>query len=291
MRINMKSRSIAVTGSIALCLSLAAPALAAIRYETVTVVTTEGQKPLETRAEGWIEGDKARIEFRDSGNPMMPAGDYLITTDGGTTVYLVDPEEKTYSEFDLEQLFASLGAVMESMGGMVDLEVSDLEVVKLAEETGPTLHGYDTTHYRYRTSYTMTMRIMGMSRPNTVERTQDIWSTDALDDAAFSVWLQKTPRTGFEDIDELIDAEMSKVDGVALKMEETSVTTGKKGRNQTRSTTSMEVTDLERGVGVPASHFEVPEGYTQTRPTVGAQGPESEEEGGNPFRRILGGGR
>ena len=170
----------------------------------------------------------------------MEKGSYLITTDGGETLFLVDPEEKTYTEWDLRAMMNMVGAVMEGMGGMFQIEISDPEVEKLLEENGETIVGLPTTHYRYRTAYTMDMKIMGMRRdPRSVEMVQDIWSTEEVADPALAVWLKREPPTmGNTGLEKLIDTEMSKMKGFPdLKTDPTeSISTGQKGKHSVTKT-------------------------------------------------------
>lgn len=280
----LKLRTAAVVAALVLAAAVAAvPAEAGIHYTAVTRTEPQSGQPQSTTVEAWIEGDGAKIQFRDSDNPMAPAGTYLLTQDGGETVFLVDPEEKTYAVWDLEAMFTALGSVMQS--GMLNFEVANLSVEKLLEEAGGTMHGLATTHYRYRTTYDLEMSVVGIRRSQSVEQEQDIWSTDALDEQALGLWLRKMRKTGFDELDRLIAAEMEKVQGVALKMEETSVHTGQKGKRQQTTRTSMEVTELERGVTIPASTFEIPEGYRQTEMMAPAG---EDEEGGNPLKGLFG---
>jgi hypothetical protein len=260
-------------------LSLAAPALAGVHYKADTVIT--GSQTSRTSVEAWVDGPKAKILFTESDQPMMGRNDYLLTTDGGKTLYLVDPEERTYMEWNLEGMLAAVGSAMESMKGLVNLEFSDARVEKLAEEPGGEVLGYPTTHYRYRTSYTTNVKIMGMKRSSSTETVQDVWTTDAFDEVGLGVWLRnEPPATGIEGLDELIAGEMDKVTGLPLKSRSVSTTTGQKGKQQGSSTTETEVTLIEE-VSVPGETFEIPAGYTRQEMV-----PE-EEEDGNPFGRFL----
>lgn len=271
----------------------ATPAQAGIHYQTVTRIEPEQGKPQVIRTDAWVEGASARVEFQESDNPMMPSGGYLLTKDGGQTVVIVDPEEKTWARYDIEAMLGALGNVMQAAGPMLDFQVGNVEVDKLAEEPGGTIHGFDTTHYRYRTTYDMTIKVMGIQRTNSVERIEDRWLTDDLDEAALGLWLRKAPKTGLEDLDRLIEAEMAKVQGVPLKMEDVTTTTGQKGKRSSTSRTTMEVTEIEQGVSVDPAQFEIPEGYTETEmviPGAPAAGEGGEEQESNPFKRILGGG-
>lgn len=269
----------------------AAPAHAGLHYQTVTRVEPDRGKPQAIRAEAWVDGASARVDLRESDNSMAPGGHYLLTRDGGETVVIVDPENKTWARYDLGAMLGMLGSMQ--AGGMIDFDVSNIEIEKLLDEAGGTIHGLPTTHYRYRTSYAMTIKVIGISRTNSVEQVQDLWVTDELDEAAVGVWLRKAPSTNIEGLDRLISAEMEKVQGVPLKSIDVTTTTGEKGKRSSTSRTTMEVTELERGVSVDPAKFEIPEGYTETEIVIpgmpaGEEGGEEQER--NPFRRILGGG-
>lgn len=279
-----------VTLTALVVMAAAPPVFAGVQYTAVTTTETEGQRGQQrTVVESWVDGPKAKVLFRDSDTPGMTEGRYVLTKDGGQTLYLVDPQEKTYAEWDLQAMLSALGSMMEAMGPMMDFQIDDVQVEELAKEPGPSMHGLSTTHSRYRTTYTMTIKVMGMGRANSVESVQDVWTTDALGDAGMGVWLRNRPTTGFDEVDELMEAEMGKVQGFPLKSVTRSTTTGQKGKRSSTTTTTMEVTELDRSASIPASTFEIPEGYTRSESTL-PEG-EGDEEGGNPLKSIFGGGR
>jgi hypothetical protein len=244
-----------------LAVLLAAPALAGMTYEsTTTIKGPQGDQVIRT--EGWVEGDNAKVVFEQSDNPLFTEGGYLLTTDGGRTLLMVNPKEKTYMPFDIGQLAGMAGAMMQGLGGMVKMSFTNHRIEKLVEEPGGQLLGHDTTHYRFRTSYDMEIRVMGMGQASANETVTDTWATTSLADPGFGAWLRRDPpKTGIADLDALIAAEVSQgVSGVPLKM--VSVTTSKdkkKGKTQT-TTTTMEVTSL-REQAIPGGTFQIPAGY------------------------------
>ncbi|HJX29959.1 MAG TPA: DUF4412 domain-containing protein [Thermoanaerobaculia bacterium] len=258
----MKNLSRSVT--LALLLALAAmPAFAGVHYKSVTRNQDANGKSLGDMAvEGWVTGSNARVEVTASDNPILKKGTFLVTKDGGKTLYLVDPKEKTYGEWDVQAMLGAAGAMLNSMGPLVKMEFSDPKVEKLAEDAGPTIAGLPTRHFKYRTSYTMKMKVMGMGQESAVVSEQDLWVTDKINDAALGVWLRNTPpKTGNEQLDKLIDSEIGKVTGYPMKMVTVSTSTSKKGKaTVTRST--MEVTELDTNANVTAS-FDVPAGYEE----------------------------
>jgi len=250
--------------SLALVALSTAPALAGIHYQADTTTTPENGKAQATRVEGWDDGPKAKVVFTESDQPLMSQGSYLLTQDGGKTLYLVDPDEETYTEWDLQGMLSAFGSMMDAMGGMMNLEFSDVEVETLSKEPGGELLGYPVTHSKYRTTYTMTIKVLGMKRGSTTETVQDLWITDAFGDPGLGIWLRaEPPATGMEDLDELIATEMEKVDGFPLKSVAVSTTTGQKGKRQGTVRTETLVKLLEE-TSIPAGTFEIPAGYTQT---------------------------
>lgn len=235
-------------------------------YEAVTVTDSDQNRmDSEMTIKAWVDGDSTRIEFAEGDQTgFFGPGSYMVTTDAGENLYLVDPEEQTYAEFNLGEMMNTAGAMMEGMGDMFKIEFTDLSSEKISEGPGESILGYSTRHLQYRTGYTMRMAVMGMKQEQRVDMTQDMWVTDAFDPRAFAVWLRPDQRMkGFiEGLDELMEAEFSKMQGVPLKSVMVQTSTDKKGRTST-STTTTEVQAL-REESIPASMFQIPAGYTET---------------------------
>lgn len=249
--------------SVVLLAGFASQASAGFHYKATTrTEASAGRGMGDIVVEGWVEGDKAKVEFRQSGNPMFPKGTYLLTRDGAQTLYLVDPGEKTYSRFDVRAMVGAAGGLMEGMGPLLKFDVSNPKVENLGEEDGGSLLGYPTRHYRYRTSYSMTVKVLGMGRAQSIVSEDDIWISDKLSDKAFGVWLRAEPlRTGNAQLDKLVEAEASKAQGFALKRVSVQTATDKSGKS-TRTTTTMTV-DLLEQASPPAGAFDIPAGYEE----------------------------
>lgn len=228
----------------------------------------------------WVDGDNAKVEFVQTRNPLLAEGGYLLSRDGGATVYFVNPKEKTYAIFDP----AAMAQMMGGISKMIDLKVSNLSVEKLEESIGQPLLGMPTKYYKYRTTYTTATKILGMRGETRTEQIQQIWAAPGLIGAAFGVWLKKEPpATGDPEFDKLVRAEVGKVEGVPLKMITTTTTTeAKKGRTET-TTITMEVTNLQV-IPVAASTFELPRDYREVSLVPGAG--EGED---NPLSKVFGG--
>jgi len=256
-------------------LGTALSAMAGFHYEAKTTITDEADKRAnqEMIVEGWVDGTKAKILFRDSENPMTKPGSYLITENGGETLYLVDPEEKTYMEWDMDQLIQMAGAI----GGMVNIEFQNFESKKLEESDGDRIHGYDTRRIKTETSYDLNIRMMGMRRTSSVETEQTVWIAEKLKDVAFGVWLRKTPpSSGNEELDKLMRSAIQDMEGFPLRSETKSVTRQwnkkrTKVRRESTSYSKTEVTRLDK-TSIPGETFEIPAGYTETANPLSGEG-------------------
>lgn len=242
-------------------------------YEAVqTLDPDRGKDQTQWQVRAWVDGESAKIQFDESTNPVAPKGSYLLTTDGGETLLLVDPKEETYAEWDLNALFAVFGSLMEGLDGVFNLDFEDVTSETLERKAGPEILGYPTTHVRSRTAYTMKMKAMGMRRQWTVDSVTDAWTTDEIDMPGMFVWLRSDPpSTGDEELDAMIRAEIERSEGLALRMETTTTNTDQKGRARTSKST-MEITKLE-AQSIEPSTFEIPAGYRQVDPAEDPSSP------------------
>lgn len=274
---------------------LALPAMAAVHYKAVTKSSAnEGKTQQNITVEAWAEGPHAKILFTQSDNPFMQDGSYLLTNDAGHTVYLVNPKDKSYMKWDLDSMFGALGGMMKGVQGFMHMQISDPKVVKVSEGSGGDILGLPTTHTRYRTTYTMSMRVFRMKRASEITTTQDMWTTTAVSMPSLGVWLRKTPpKTGDEQLDKLVKSQMHQIHGVPLKTITHTVTREQNGR-QTESDASTIVTEFNGHASAPAGGFKIPSGYTKTSmtPQMRQQGRQERENKRkeSPLKRLFGGG-
>lgn len=236
---------------------------AAQYFEANTRLEGEGTAEL-TRVRGWVDGDNAKIEtVEGTGTPFLEAGSYLLTTDAGATVHIVNPAEMTYAQMNLDEMLGMVGNVMNAAGAIMQMSFSDFTNEQVAEEPGGEILGRPTTRYEYRTGYTMSMSMLGIRRETRAETQQEIWCADADTDLAggFRVWLSPDRfRTGNAEIDELIKAQYQDLSCLPLRSRATTAMTG--DGPDTTSVTVTEVVALREEPSVPAGTFELPSGYT-----------------------------
>lgn len=209
-----------------------------------------------------VSGDKARGDIAASKSPFFGQGGYQLTRDGGQQILFVNPENKTY--FDATAMLRGAAGAMGAMGGMMKMDVSDVKVEKLLEEDGGTVAGVPTTHYRFHTSYTLSMKIAFINNVSKIDMLEDKWTTTAISEGGFGLTQARAPKLGIEVFDKLVAAEMGKMKGFPVKVVSV-VKTETKGHVDTRTTTT-EVTDLETGVAIPDAVFAVPAGYEERSP-------------------------
>ena len=260
-------------------LATAPMAAAGVYYEARTTIEG-GTGSMFVHAR--IDGENARIDIIESENPMMKSGSYMVTRDAGRTLYLVDPKEETYSEWDL----AAMLNLVEGMAGLVNMEFSEPEVEALEEREGEKVAGFSTRYYKYRTSYDMKMKMLGMKRNMSSVSLEEMWVTDAFDQPAMAVWLRKGARSGDSALDRFIAAEMEKIKGFPLKTVVVSTTVGGKKKRETTTKTTMEVETL-RKEAIDAKRFEIPTTYRR----VDLLGGSGDEDGGNPLKGLFGNSR
>ena len=290
---------------------LAAASAESFYYEATTTDRLEnGKERSRVLVRGWVDEGKGKVEFTDTqGGTMFKDGGYLLTKDGGATLYLVDPKEKSYMEWDVDQMFATMAALLDSTGPLLNIDFSNPSSQKLGESDGGTLLGHPTKKYQWQSAYDMQMKVLGMKRQYHVEQMMDFWATDRLDDKGFAIWLRPDRvKTGDQELDQILTSDMGRINGFPLKSVITTKMTTGKGKTQT-SVSTMEVTTL-REESIAGSSFELPadykrveflpgmppqgEGQGGTQTTESGAGDDGEtasgeeEEGGGPLKGLKG---
>ncbi len=285
-------KALALMGS----LLLAGQAMAGLYCETETRTgILSRRRPHVQHAKMWIDGDDGKVLFdeKDKDNPMAN-GNYLLTRDGGATVYLVNPKEKTYTPFSIAKALSILGALTEATGGMISITFSDGYGEILGDEPGEPILSHPTQKVSLRHGFTLktSMKMLGRETVNKMDTQTETWIAPDLKDAALNLWLRKgPPETGDSELDTVLRSAMIPLDGFPLKSISTTTTTDKKGKEKVDQT-EMTVT-LLREETVPAAVFELPADYREISlmdPAgslpAGNQGEDTESE--SPFKALKG---
>ncbi len=215
----------------------------------------------ETKTSGYVDGERAKIDFREGMPSAEGMAGYLITQDGGKTLYLVDPQEKTYIKFNPAQMSDTASTMLQASQGMVQIDIRNPSVKKLSETQGPDMLGYKTRHIKLQTSYTLETSVLGRTTSMGTDQTDEMWVTDKLHAPGWSIWLQQSSiYTGSEELDKLIELEQSRINGFPLKIISTRTET-QNGKDPQTTTTTYEITSI-RERNLPAAIFEIPADYT-----------------------------
>jgi len=237
---------------------LASQSFGGISMTSVTTIDSGGgssREPVTMKMQ--VDGERARIEWAGGRGPS--GGGYMLTTDGGQTVFMVNPEEKTYMKWDIEKMLQGVGGMMDQMKGLMQVKVTDHNVEKVADEAGPAILGYPTRHYKFVTRMTTETTIFGRKQTNTSTNEQEVWATTKMEAPGFAIWRKmQSQKTGFADMDKLIEAERAKgIKGIPLK----TILTAAGARGRTTKTVT-EVTQVTEG-RIDGSAFEIPKDYKE----------------------------
>ena len=272
-------RSARFVAAIALPLAFGAavPLTDGMTYEFVmkSQSTRTGNKEVvQMRGRGTYAGDQAKIEILDAssttgGSEMFGGkGGYFIVKGGGQEMYMVDPNQKQYMKWDIANMFAGMSKMVNAVGGMVKMQMSDVHID--AQDLGPgeTLQGYPTHHVRMVQNYTLNVSVLGRSKKTTNQSTTDYYFAPSLRIAnpfvsnsqqmAMMSQLDMFNNSDYMTQMKAANAKIPKT-GVPLKTVTTVVATDDKGKAETTVTT-MEMVNFHAS-NIPASAFAIPSDY------------------------------
>lgn len=236
---------------------LALPCFSAVTFTAKTQSTDGG----DVTVRALVSGRRAKVTFLQAGSNVAQSGDYMLSPDQGNTLYLISPATRTYTRYDTRTMLAGMGQMVQGMRGMMKVTFEEPKVEKLLEEDGGLIAGLPTRHYRYRTSYVVSMHVTA-DKKATTEIEEDIWTTTHLSDPALAVWLKKDPApTGDQQLDAMIKAEMSKVQGFPLRRVTVTHMHDATGAEH-NSRVEMQVTELKK-VAAAATEFAIPKAYKE----------------------------
>lgn len=233
---------------------------AGIEWQTRTVFKSGEKETNYILSHLYAQGGNVREEFIEIGkksDPSRKEGGYWIYRSRTNNVIIVDPEEKTYMEVDMDKILQIGGAIAKLV--KITITNPSVEVSKLGSEV---LGKHRCDHLLIKTSYDIETKVAFIKSKNHVEEIKEIWATDDIPSIEVAAGFRKKSfKTGLEDLDRLIEKEMQtqKDIGFVLKSIITQKNTDKKGKTEI-NITEMNVTDITFK-NYPDEFFEVPEGY------------------------------
>jgi len=238
--------------------AVAQSAMAGLSYRIDSTTTGTQERKLSGLVE--VEGSKFRMNVDKGDGMVFPDSSYVISTNGGHTLSVVDPAAKTYFEMPLDQLAGGVGAMMQQMGDKVKFTTSDPKVDVKDLGAGETIEGYATRKKSVDTSYDMNVEVMGQKMTISMSMATQSWVTDQLS-MNFASFLQTGElRTGMPDIDKIIAAQAKGVTGFPLK-QVANVHIQQNGMDMNMTTTTN-VSSIQKKT-IADSEFVVPAGFTK----------------------------
>jgi len=206
-----------------------------------------------------VEGKRLRMNVTEGDGKMFRNGSIVYSTDGGKTLIVTTPADKTYYELNLEDLLGSAGAMLKSMGDTVKISFDNEKADVRDLGAGETLQGYPTRKSLLDASYVMNVTAMGQKMSTQMTMRTESWTTDRIPTDAMNWFQMSGVRTGIEGIDKLIEAQTrARKGGFPLK-QVTTMTVDRAGQKMVSTTTSTVMNIATRPIA--ASQFVMPAGY------------------------------
>jgi uncharacterized protein DUF4412 len=238
--------------------SLSTTAFGGLTYKVQS--STNGLRNVTIAGTVAVDGSRMRMDVTSGDNLLFKDNSVVLSNDGGKTMTVLDPTNRSYYELQLDQVVGSTGSMLKNLGGMVKLSFDNPKVSVRNEGNGGAIEGYRTQKSVLDTSYDMNIDAMGQKMTSHLTMTTESWMTDELS-SEFSSFLQTRGfRTGVENLDKLIDAQREALKGFPLKQVST-VHLQREGNDVTMTTTAT-VTNIEKKT-LDAAQFAVPAGYTK----------------------------
>lgn len=193
---------------VTVALVIALPVSAAIQYEFVQKSSSDdnSKAPTDLTARVTVDGLSSRYDF--IGGNVYPPGTYAISTDGARRFYFVDPTHKWYTEVDTAGMASSLGA------SSIKIENFKASAEPVPDNTK--VAGLETNRYLQTITYDISLPFRGMTLKQHVRTDIDTWTTTQYPELHATA-LSSATSTGNPNIDQLIEAETTKIEGFPLR--------------------------------------------------------------------------
>ncbi|HNX96677.1 MAG TPA: DUF4412 domain-containing protein [Candidatus Aminicenantes bacterium] len=246
-----------------LILFLGGALFAGVEWESKMTMSGEKMKPSVVTMRLYAQGGNVRQDFVsvEGKNPAFVPGTYWIfnVKDGGTMIW-VNPKEKTYSELPMGPMMQMVGAV----GKLMKISIDNPEL-KLENLPSESVLGIPCQHYRMVMDYDMQVKIAFIKDKSHQRQEKEVWAAPlkGWSDVG-EAFRHKDLKTGFDELDALIEKQVKAEAGKGFPLKMVMVTTAeKKGKVREASRMTQEVTAFAAKT-IPASMFEVPAGFTKT---------------------------
>lgn len=261
----MKRTAAGLLAGIVIAFAHGSDAVAGIYYEATTQATF-GQAPAAGSAEmsvrGWIEGKNSKQVVSSGAEGMTSKEKWFLTRDGGETITVMSPLDKTYRTVNMKSLTGGLGDMFKAMGKQARISFKQPTSKKISEAAGPEILGYSTIHTVYESSYQVAIEVTGSTQKIVIRTRREYWTTDAVNASYEDTLLAgASSGIGVPGLDQILGKEKDTTpEGFPLKSVVVATNTVQGHSSTTKSAT--EVTKLEeREIGDDV--FAIPSDYKQ----------------------------
>ncbi len=203
---------------------------------------------------------KIRIDFEKlKGNNKQGYQKNTYWIFKNNTIYIVNDKQKTVMPMSIDAALQ-----MSAMAGkIVKIRIEDHKINKkvLAPQA---VAGIKCKHIKLKKQYKMKMKIAIIKKQMNMESDQELWlsSNVPMKKDLSSAFLKKDYKTGFKDLDKMIEKEMAAYGkhGFIMKSIEKTTTKNKKGKVKGVVLTTTTISDIRRE-NFKSSIFEVPKNY------------------------------
>lgn len=211
-----------------------------------------------TDVEGWVSGDSLKVVFLDSNDPAIHIGSAMLSTDGGASFVLLNPENKTYAKARFDAYGRASEATGKKLTKWLKLEPKNLVVTPGAGPSSRSIAGVSGNARDFSVTFETKNRLPGSKHSGSTTITHQLVTVPG--NATLGAWLSiAPPTTGHAPSDASVVESYGISDQVALYSNAQVV----KGADIETETHIREVTHYVSG-DVPASTFEIPSDYKNT---------------------------
>ena len=238
--------------------ALAPAAFAGIVYRFES--TSSGTRAATIAGRTEAEGTSLRVELTTGDGTLFKDGSVVLSSDGGRTLHVVDPETKTYYDLQIDQLLGSGASMLKQFGDAVKISVGNPKVTTRDAGDGGKIEGFSTHRSVVDSSYDVNVEAMGMKMVIHIDSTTESWSTKEIPAEYMNFLQARGLRTGIEDVDKIMAAQAGTSSGFPLK-QTTTVHIDQNGSAMT-TTSTVTVTGIEKKA-IAAAEFALPKGLTK----------------------------
>lgn len=238
--------------------ALAHSAFAGLTYKVEAVSSGVREGMMTGVAE--VEGKNFRFNVAQGDGMVFADSSFIVSSNGGRTMSVVDPGSKTYFDISLDQITGGVSGLMSQTGAKIAVANPKVNVRDLGP--GEKLEGYPTQRKGIDISYDLNIDMMGQKMTMNMSTSTESWVTDQIPMEAASFLQTGELHTGIDDIDKLVAAQAKALTGFPLKQVTTVHINQGAGMNMDLKTTTT-VSGIQKKT-VPQSEFVVPAGFTKT---------------------------